>query len=93
VVTAAGTQYIGPLELFMNTLDWAVQDDALLTIRSGGNFNRTLPSMDRNAQEIIEYLNYAASFLFLLILAAVHRIRKILRKRHYARALSATGSA
>ena len=93
VVTAAGTQYIGPLELFMNTLDWAVQDDALLTIRSGGNFNRTLPSMDRNAQEVIEYLNYAASFLFLLILAAIHRIRKILRKRYYARALSATGSA
>ncbi len=93
VVTAAGTQYIGPLELFMNTLDWAVQDDALLTIRSGGNFNRTLPNMDRNTQKIIEYLNYAASFLFLLILAAIHRVRKILRKRYYARALSATGSA
>jgi len=92
IVTAAGTQYIGPLELFMNTLDWAVQDDALLKIRSGGNFNRTLPNMERDSQKVIEYLNYAASFFFLLLLAAIHRTRKILRRRYYARALSAKGS-
>ncbi|MBE9538950.1 MAG: Gldg family protein [Proteobacteria bacterium] len=93
VVTGAGTQYIGPLELFMNTLDWAVRDDALLKIRSGGSFNRTLPSMERKAQKVIENLNYAASFLFLLLLAAIHRVRKILRRRHYAKALCASGSA
>jgi ABC-2 type transport system permease protein len=92
VVSAAGTQYIGALELFMNTLDWAVQDDALLSIRSHGNFNRTLPAMERSAQRTLEYLNYAVSFLFLLLLAAIHRVRKVLRKRHYAKALSKKGS-
>ncbi len=93
VVTAAGSQYLGPLELFMNTLDWAVQDEGLLKIRSGGNFNRTLPHMDRITQKRIEYLNYAASCLYLLILAAIHRVRKILRKRYYARNLSPGGAA
>ena len=72
----------------MNTLDWAVQDDALLSIRSHGNFNRTLLRMERDAQKMVEYLNYGVSFLFLLLLAAIHRVRKILRKRHYAKALS-----
>jgi len=91
VVTAAGTQYIGPLELFMNSLDWAVQDDALLKIRSLGNFNRTLPRMNRADQKLVETLNYAASFLFLLALAALHRLRKALRKRQYANALSTKG--
>ena len=87
-VTAAGTQYVGPLELFMNTLDWAVQDDALLKIRSHGNFNRTLPSLDRTTQQILEYINYALSMGFLLFLGAIHRIRKSLRKRHYRIALT-----
>ena len=87
-VSASGTQFVGPLELFMNTLDWAVQDDALLKIRSHGNFNRTLPSLEHGAQQTLEYMNYALSFAFLLFLAAIHRIRKALRKRHYAKALS-----
>jgi ABC-2 type transport system permease protein len=93
VITAAGTQYIAPLELFMNTLDWAVQDTSLLKIRSKGNFNRTLPSMERKTQEAIEYSNYAASFLILLLLAAIHRVRKTLRRRHYTKALREVAGA
>ncbi len=90
-VTAAGTQYVGPLELFMNTLDWAVQDDGLLKIRSHGNFNRTLPTLDRAGQKKIEYINYALSFIFLLVVAAIYQMRKTMRKRHYAKALSRKG--
>ena len=93
VVTAAGTQYVGPLELFMNTLDWAVQDGELLKIRSGGHFNRTLPALERDAQQMIEYVNYAATLVFFLLLATLHQIRRILRKRHYARAFREGGPA
>ncbi len=75
----------------MNTLDWAVQDDGLLKIRSHGNFNRTLPTMDRAEQKNVETVNYVLSFMFLLILAAIHQARKKMRKRHYARALLRQG--
>jgi ABC-2 type transport system permease protein len=84
----AGTQYLGPLALFMNTLDWAVQDNELLKIRSGGNFNRTLPAMTIDQQKIIEYLNYAAVCGLLLLLWLGLWLGKVIRTRHYAAELS-----
>jgi ABC-2 type transport system permease protein len=42
VIAAAGTQYLGPLEFLMNTIDWALEDSSLMSIRSRANFNRTL---------------------------------------------------
>ncbi|MEH6633919.1 MAG: Gldg family protein [Halioglobus sp.] len=87
-VTAAGTQYLGPLELFLNTLDWSLQDDQLLEIRSRAHFNRTLPPMERKAQIIIEYINYALAILWLLLLAGAHGLRKRLRRRKYAKGLA-----
>ena len=87
-VTATGTQYLGPLELFMNTLDWALQDDQLLQIRSRAHFNRTLPPMERKAQALIEYFNYGLAVLWLLLLAATHWLRKLIRRRRFARELA-----
>lgn len=83
-VMANGTQYLGPIELFMNTLDWALQDDRLLAVRSRAHFNRTLPPMERRAQAVLEYLNYSAALLWLVLLALVHWLRKIMRRRRYA---------
>ena len=88
VVTASGTQYLGPLELFMNTLDWALQDDQLLQIRSRAHFNRTLPPMERRVQALIEYFNYGLAVLWLVLLAIAHWLRKILRRRRYAKGLA-----
>ncbi|MEZ5570251.1 MAG: Gldg family protein [Halioglobus sp.] len=87
IVTASGTQYLGPLELFGNTLDWALQDEQLLAIRSRGHFNRTLPPMEKNAQRALEYLNYAAALLWLALLALLGAVLRYARRRHYARAL------
>lgn len=84
----AGTQYRGPIELFMNTLDWAVQDNELLKIRSGGNFNRTLPAMAIEQQKLIEYLNYGAVCALLLLLSLVLLLGKVMRRRRYARELA-----
>ena len=88
IVAATGTQYLGPLELFMNTLDWALQDDQLLEIRSRAHFNRTLPPMERKAQALIEYFNYGLAVLWLLLLAGTHWLRKFLRRRRYAKGLA-----
>ncbi|MEE4143232.1 MAG: Gldg family protein [Halieaceae bacterium] len=87
-VMASGTQYLGPVELLLNTLDWALQDEQLLTIRSRGHFNRTLPPMEHRGQAIIEYLNYGLAITWLGLLAALHWLRKVLRKRRYARRLA-----
>ena len=88
IVAASGTQYLGPLELFMNTLDWALQDEQLLEIRSRGHFNRTLPPMERRGQLIIEYFNYGFALLWLLALALISWLKIILQRRHYSRGLS-----
>ncbi len=86
-VAAAGTQYLGPLELFMNTLDWALRDDGLLDIRSAGHFNRTLPPMAPRAQRTLEYLNYGLAVAWLLLLALAYWLLGRLRRRRYARGL------
>ncbi len=83
-VMASGTQYLGPVELLLNTLDWALQDDELLKIRSRAHFNRTLPPMERQGQAVIEYLNYGLALLWLALLAIIHWLRKLLRRRRYA---------
>ena len=72
----------------MNTLDWALQDDQLLQSRSRAHFNRTLPPMERQAQSIIEYFNYGLALLWLALLAIAHWLRKIIRRRRYAKGLA-----
>ena len=88
IVTASGTQYLGPLELLMNTLDWALQDNALLDIRSRAHFNRTLPPMDKQSQAVLEYVNYGIALLWLGLLAAAYWLRKLARRRHYRKSLA-----
>ena len=88
IVAGSGTQYLGPLELFMNTLDWSVQDDSLLQIRSRGHFNRTLPPMDRQAQTLIEYFNYAVAITLLAVLALIFWLRSRQRRQYYRRSLA-----
>ena len=88
VVAATGTQYLGPVELFMNTVDWALHDDQLLEIRSRAHFNRTLPPMERQAQAFLEYFNYGLAILWLAILALLYWLLKVLKRRRFAKGLS-----
>jgi ABC-2 type transport system permease protein len=87
IVSATGTQYLGPLELFMNTLDWALQGGDLLHIRSQGHFNRTLPPMQRRAQLALESANYALALSWLILLAAFSGTYRLVRRRRYRGAL------
>ena len=88
IVAGSGNQYLGPLELFMNTLDWSLQDDSLLQIRSRGHFNRTLPPMDRRAQTLIEYFNYAAVIILLAVFAFIFWLRSRQRKSYSRKSLA-----
>lgn len=78
VIAAAGTQYFGPLEFLMNTVDWALEDTTLMQIRSRAHFNRTLPPLEEAEQQQIEYGNYAIA---LLLLAALYGLWRVLRAR------------
>lgn len=64
-----GAQYLGPLELVANAVDWSVEDSGLLGIRSNAHFNRTLPPMEKDEQVFWEYLNYGLAILGLLVIA------------------------
>ncbi len=59
VGSADGTLYGNSVQMVANVVDWALEDQSLIGIRSRGNFNRTLPGMDTAEQTFLEYLNYA----------------------------------
>ena len=75
---ASGVQDIAALQLIANTLDWALDDAALTSIRARGQFNRTLLPMDESSQQFWEYLNYG---LALLLLAGLILLQRSLHKR------------
>ena len=87
----SGNQYLGPLELIANTLDWSLEDAGLLSIRSRAHFNRTLPRLERKEQSFWEYLNYALAVLALLLIAAIQKHGRVKRNRQYL--LSLGGAA
>lgn len=87
--SAVGSQYLNTLQLAANTLDWSLEDASLLSIRSRGHFNRTLPPMERDRQVFWEYLNYALAAAALFLIAAVHRIRRNTRRRQFQQLLAA----
>ena len=89
VGSATGTLYANTTQLMINTVDWAVEDQSLIGIRSRGNFNRTLPGMEQSAQSIIEYVNYGFAVLGVLIVMLYFRSRQKRTQRLQAAWLSA----
>jgi len=76
----AGMVQQGSLELVQNAVDYALEDAGLVSIRSRGHFNRTLPPTTRELQMGFEYMNYALALgglgiVFLLSLYARQRRR------------------
>lgn len=63
VGSAEGTVYGNTVQLLTNVVDWAVEDQSLISIRGRGNFNRTLPGMEPGSQSLFEYLNYLFAFI------------------------------
>ncbi|GHF94360.1 Gldg family protein [Thalassotalea marina] len=71
------------VELLINAVDWSLEDRALMSIRSRGNFNRTLPPMEQNAQMFWEYANYILAFCLLAGVAIWQRQRLRSKQRYY----------
>jgi ABC-2 type transport system permease protein len=83
ISSMSGGQYLGSLQLMANTLDWALQDDSLLGIRTHAHFNRSLPPLEKNEQLFWEYLNYAMALLALLFIALWQRGTRLRRQQQY----------
>lgn len=84
---ATGGDYQNSLQLMANTIDWSLEDAGLLSIRSRGFFNRTLPPLDRGAQLFWEYLNYGLAIALLALVAVAQSLRLRARQRRFADAL------
>ncbi len=80
---ATGSQYLNSVQLLANAAEWSLEDAGLLSIRSRGHFNRTLPTLEHSAQLFWEYLNYGLALATLLLIWFVHYQLKRKRERQY----------
>ena len=90
--SADGTIYTGSVEFMANVVDWAVEDQSLLGIRSRGHFNRTLDPMREDEQRIWEYINYALALGGLALVYAISRQRRRARREAYRSQLGQTAA-
>jgi len=92
VISMAGsaqqTQYFNTLQIVANAVDWSLEDAGLLSIRSRGHFNRTLPPMEQGRQMLWEYFNYGLAAFALLIIALLERRKRHKRQRRYLELLA-----
>jgi len=79
---------LNPIQLIENAIDWSLEDRGLLSIRSRGNFARTLAPLTRDAQMLWEYLNYALALAGLLVVYGFHRRSRRRARRHYQQVLN-----
>ena len=71
---------LNSLQFLQNLVDWSVEDESLLTIRSRGAHARILRSMQRTEQRFWEWANYAVALLSLIAVsfyAAYRRRREV----------------
>lgn len=78
-----GAQYLGPLQMMANTLDWALEDGGLLGIRSHAHFNRSLAPLEKDEQLFWEYLNYALALMALIVIGLWQRRNRLHRQGQY----------
>lgn len=71
-------RFLNSLEFLQNIIDWSVEDEGLLSIRSRGSHARLLHPMSRREQSFWEWLNYSIAIIA-LILVSFYGAR---RRRH-----------
>ncbi|MGD8416840.1 MAG: Gldg family protein [Pseudomonadales bacterium] len=82
--SAEGVIYSNTTQLMANVADWTLEDQSLLSIRSRGHFNRTLPPLDESVQLGVEILNYFLAVLGIAIVYGVHRRRLAKQRARYS---------
>ena len=78
-----GSQYLNGLQLMANAVDWSLEEQGLLNIRSRGHFNRTLPPMEQDEQLYWESGNYVMAVVILIGLALFMRHRRQQKAKRY----------
>jgi ABC-2 type transport system permease protein len=69
-------RYLNNLQFLQNVVDWSVEDEDLLSIRSRGTYARLLKPMEKDEQTFWEGLNYAVALLALVGIGVVWNIRQ-----------------
>jgi ABC-2 type transport system permease protein len=69
-------RYLNNIQLVQNAVDWSVEDEDLLTIRSRGTYARLLKPLEKGEQSFWEGLNYAVALVALLAIGAVWTLRR-----------------
>jgi ABC-2 type transport system permease protein len=87
---ALGSRYTRPVEFAQNVVDWSLEDQGLLAIRSRDQFARTLKPLERHSEQTIEFGNYAAALGGLGLVWFANRQR---RRRAAARWTALLGRA
>lgn len=85
---ALGTRYTPPLDFLQNAVDWSLNDQGLLAIRSRAQFARLLIPMDHSNQLFWEYLNYFLALLGLLMVWFWRGLKQRKKQAHYDAILS-----
>ena len=86
--SAQQTEYVNSIQMVANAVDWSLEDEALLSIRSRGHFNRTLPPMEQSTQMFWEYLNYGLVALAITLVALWERRRRAMKHKKYLELLA-----
>lgn len=75
--------YLNSLQLLENSVDWALADHSLLSIRSRGHFVRTLQPMGATVRMYWEYGNYLLAIfgLVVIFMARIYYRRKNVRRQ------------
>jgi ABC-2 type transport system permease protein len=69
-------RYLNNLSFLLNAVDWSVEEEELLTIRTRGTQARLLRDLTREQQSFWEGLNYAVALLGLIAIGVVWNIRQ-----------------
>jgi ABC-2 type transport system permease protein len=72
----AQDRYLNNLQFMQNAVDWSVEDEDLLTIRSRGTYARLLKPLEEGEQSFWEGLNYALVIVSLLVIGGVWTLRR-----------------
>lgn len=69
-------RFLNSLSFLQNLVDWSVEDEDLLLIRSRGSYARLLAPLSRQQQTFWEWLNYGVAIVALLIVSLYGGLRQ-----------------
>ncbi|MFN2131882.1 MAG: hypothetical protein ACK2VD_15230, partial [Anaerolineae bacterium] len=69
-------RYLNNLQFLQNAVDWSVEDEDLLTIRSRGTYARLLRPLSETQQMRWEVANYVVALLGLIGIGVLWRVRQ-----------------